>query len=62
MELTRNFGAHTNPVVSPAILPQLVAAFDAVRAGKIQPSPDSPGKVLHKVDDMSFLTRAPASH
>jgi hypothetical protein len=31
-----------------------------VRAEKIQPSPDSPGKVLYKVDDISFLMRAPA--
>lgn len=54
-------GAHNIPVASPTILPRLVAAFDAVRAGKIQPSPDSPGKVLYKVDDISFLMRAPAA-
>jgi len=53
-------GAHNIPVASPTVLPRLVAAFDAVRAGKIQPSPDSPGKVLYKVDDISFLMRAPA--
>jgi hypothetical protein len=55
-------GAHNIPVASPTVLPRLVAAFDAVRAGKIQPSPDSPGKVLYKVDDISFLMRAPAAH
>jgi glyoxylase-like metal-dependent hydrolase (beta-lactamase superfamily II) len=55
-------GAHNIPVASPTVLPRLVAAFDAVRAGKIQPSPDSPGKVVYKVDDISFLMRAPAGH
>src|SRR5439155_12140766 len=54
-------GAHNIPVASPTLLPRLVTAFDAVRA-KIQPSPDSPGKVLYKVDDISFLMRAPAAH
>jgi glyoxylase-like metal-dependent hydrolase (beta-lactamase superfamily II) len=55
-------GAHNIPVASPTILPRLVAAFDAVRTGKIQPSPDSPGKVLYKVDDIAFLMREPAAH
>src|SRR5260370_13657128 len=51
-------GAHNIPVASPTLLPKLVAAFDAVRAGKVQPLPDSPGKVLYKVDDISFQMRA----
>jgi len=55
-------GAHNIPVASPTLLPRLVAAFDAVRGGKVQPSPDSPGKVLYKVDDISFLMRAPSAH
>jgi len=55
-------GAHNIPVASPTVLARLVAAFEAVRAGKVQPSPDSPGKVLYKVDDISFLMRAPAAH
>jgi glyoxylase-like metal-dependent hydrolase (beta-lactamase superfamily II) len=55
-------GAHNIPVASPTVLPRLVAAFDAVRAGKVQPLPDSPGKVLYKVDDISFLMRAPQAH
>src|SRR5580700_2449566 len=55
-------GAHNIPVASPTLLSRLVAAFDAVRAGKAQPSPDSFGKVLYKVDDISFLMRAPAAH
>ncbi len=52
-------GAHNIPVASPTVLPRLVAAFDSVRAGKIAAAPDSPGKVLYKVDDISFLMRAP---
>jgi glyoxylase-like metal-dependent hydrolase (beta-lactamase superfamily II) len=55
-------GAHNFPVASPTLLPRLVAAFDAVRAGKVQPSPDSSGKVLYKVDDISFLMNPPAAH
>jgi len=54
-------GAHNIPVASPAVLPRLVAAFDEVRAGKIKPTPDSPGKVLYKVGDISFLMRAPTA-
>ena len=52
-------GAHNIPVASPTVLARLVAAFDAVRAGKVKATPDSPGKVLYKVDDISFLMRAP---
>src|SRR3984885_4198881 len=55
-------GAHNIPVASPTQLPKLVAAFDAVRAGKVQPLPDSPGKVVYKVGDISFLMRAPTAH
>jgi glyoxylase-like metal-dependent hydrolase (beta-lactamase superfamily II) len=52
-------GAHNIPVASPAILSRLVTAFDVVRAGKVTPTADSPGKVLYKVGDISFLMRAP---
>jgi glyoxylase-like metal-dependent hydrolase (beta-lactamase superfamily II) len=52
-------GAHNIPVASPTILPRLVSAFEVVRAGKVAPTPDSPGKVLYKVDDIAFLMRAP---
>src|SRR3984885_2229656 len=55
-------GAHNIPVASPTVLPRLVVAFDAVRAGKIKPVSDSPGKVLYKVGDISFLMRDPAAH
>jgi glyoxylase-like metal-dependent hydrolase (beta-lactamase superfamily II) len=50
-------GAHNIPVASPAVLPRLVSAFDQVRAGKIRSTPASPGKVLYKVDDITFLMR-----
>jgi glyoxylase-like metal-dependent hydrolase (beta-lactamase superfamily II) len=55
-------GAHNIPVASPTVLPRLVVAFDAVRAGKIKPVSDSPGKVLYKAGDISFLMRDPAAH
>ena len=51
-------GAHNIPVAPPTVLSQLVAAFDAVRAGKVRPVPASPGKVLYTVGDISFLMRA----
>jgi len=53
-------GAHNIPVAQPGVLPRLVVAFDAVRSGKILASPESSGKVLYKVGDISFLMRAPA--
>jgi len=52
-------GAHNIPVASPSVLPQLLAAFENVRAGKVTPSPAGHGKVLYKVDDIFFLMRAP---
>jgi len=55
-------GAHNIPVAQPAVLERLVKAFDAVRAGKVTPTPDSPGKVLYKVEDISFLMWAPTAH
>ena len=55
-------GAHNVPVAHPSVLPRLVVAFDAVRAGKVTATPDSPGQVLYKVDGLSFLMRAPPVH
>lgn len=52
-------GAHNIPVASPDVLPRLVMAFDEVRAGKVKPQPESPGKVLYKVDGFAFLMKAP---
>jgi glyoxylase-like metal-dependent hydrolase (beta-lactamase superfamily II) len=60
-ELKTVLGAHNIPVASPGVLPRLVAVFDAVRSGKVHATPDSPGKVLYKIGDISFLMRAPAS-
>jgi glyoxylase-like metal-dependent hydrolase (beta-lactamase superfamily II) len=51
-------GAHNVPAASPAVLGQLVKAFDKVHAGKVPATPDSPGKVLYKVDGFSFLMRS----
>ncbi len=53
-------GAHNVPVAPPSVLPRLVEAFDKVRAGKVAPTADSPGKVIYSVDGFSFLMRAPA--
>jgi len=50
-------GAHNVPVAPPSVLPRLVTAFDAVRGGKIPATPASPGRVIYKVDDISFLMR-----
>jgi glyoxylase-like metal-dependent hydrolase (beta-lactamase superfamily II) len=52
-------GAHNIPVASPEVLTRLVLAFAAMRQGKITPTPDSPGRVVYKVGDISFLVRAP---
>ncbi len=48
-------GAHNVPVEPPSVLPQLAAAFDKVRAGKVTAVPDSPGHVAYKVDGFTFL-------
>jgi glyoxylase-like metal-dependent hydrolase (beta-lactamase superfamily II) len=55
-------GAHNVPIASPSVLPQLLKAFDEVRAGKIPATPDSPGRVLYKVGDISFVMRAASAH
>jgi len=48
-------GAHNVPIAPPSVLPRLVSAFEAVRAGKVSPTPASSGKVVYKVDEFSFL-------
>jgi glyoxylase-like metal-dependent hydrolase (beta-lactamase superfamily II) len=52
-------GAHNIPVAQPSVLPRLVAAIQAVRAGKGTVKPESPGKAIHTLDGFSFLLRAP---
>jgi glyoxylase-like metal-dependent hydrolase (beta-lactamase superfamily II) len=54
-------GAHNVPVMPPSVLPQLVDAFQTVRSGKIPASPQSPGKVLYKVGDISFFMQPPTA-
>ena len=51
-------GAHNIPVAPPSVLPRLITAFEAVRAGKASPTPGSPGQVIYKIDDFSFRMRA----
>lgn len=53
--LHRLFCAHNEPVADPSVLPQLVAAFDQVRAGKIASAPAGAGKVIYRVGRISFL-------
>jgi glyoxylase-like metal-dependent hydrolase (beta-lactamase superfamily II) len=55
-------GAHNVPVAPPSVLPRLVAAFEQVRAGKIPAAPDSPGKVIYRAGDFSFLMRPLTSY
>jgi len=55
-------GAHNIPVAPPSVLTRRVTAFDAVRAGKVLATADSPGKVLYNMGDISFLMRAPTTH
>jgi len=47
-------GAHNIPVAKPDVLPRLVTAFDAVRAGKVTPTPASSGKVIYKSTTLPF--------
>ncbi len=51
-------GAHNVPVASPSVLPRLVAAIEAVRAGKGVSKPERPGREIRSIDGFSFLMRA----
>jgi hydroxyacylglutathione hydrolase len=51
-------GAHNTPVAPPSALPDVAAAYEAVRAGKVAPSKGKDGKVRYKVNDIGFLMRA----
>ena len=57
-QLKAVMGAHNIPVAKPEVLPQLVSAFDEVRADKLKATPLTPGVVLYKVDNFSFRMRA----
>lgn len=50
-------GAHNIPVASSAVLARLVAAFAAVRAGKVRATPTPSGQVVYIVDGISFRMR-----
>jgi glyoxylase-like metal-dependent hydrolase (beta-lactamase superfamily II) len=50
-------GAHNIPVAPPSVLPRLITAFEAVRAGKASATPGSPSQVIYKVDEFSFRMR-----
>lgn len=50
-------GAHNVPIAEPAILPKLVSAIEAVRAGKIPATPQE-GRAQYHVGEISFLLRA----
>jgi glyoxylase-like metal-dependent hydrolase (beta-lactamase superfamily II) len=50
-------GAHNIPVAPPGVLRNLVAAFADLRAGKATCRPESPGKQLCSVRNVTFLVR-----
>jgi glyoxylase-like metal-dependent hydrolase (beta-lactamase superfamily II) len=54
-------GAHNIPVAQPLVLPRLVAAIQAVRAGKGASKPEGSDKVISSIDGFSFLLRAPSA-
>jgi glyoxylase-like metal-dependent hydrolase (beta-lactamase superfamily II) len=54
-------GAHNIPVAQPSVLPRLVAAFEAVRAGRAEATAAAPGEVIYKMDDFSFRLHAEES-
>jgi glyoxylase-like metal-dependent hydrolase (beta-lactamase superfamily II) len=57
-ELKLVLGAHNIPVASPTVLPRLVVAVEAVRAGKGASKPESSGREIRSIDGFSFLMRA----
>src|SRR5216683_2791000 len=59
-ELKLVLGAHNIPVASPSVLPRLVAAIEAVRAGKVQPQKSEGGKTLYSADGITFLLKTGA--
>lgn len=52
-------GAHNIPVAEPSVLPRLVKAIEAVRAGKGESKPEGAGKKITTLAGFSFLLRAP---
>ena len=52
-------GAHNAPVADPSILPRLVTAIEAVRAGNVEGKPLEGGKLSYTTDGITFLLAAP---
>lgn len=48
-------GAHNVPVAPPSILPQLVTAIEAVRAGTIVAEPQEGGRAIYRAGKITFL-------
>ena len=53
-------GAHNIPVAQPDVLPKLVDAIQAVRAGKGEVKAEGPGKAMHTFEGFKFLLAAPS--
>jgi len=53
-------GAHNIPVAQPGMLPKLVEAIQAVRAGKGEVKSEGAGKAIHSLDGFKFLFAEPA--
>lgn len=53
-------GAHNIPYADPSVLPKLVSAIKAVRAGKVPPEPQEEGRAIYHYHGFSFLLRAPS--
>jgi glyoxylase-like metal-dependent hydrolase (beta-lactamase superfamily II) len=57
-ELKLVLGAHNVPVAQPSVLPELLAAIQAVRDGQGTVKPGGEGKVVHSFNGFSFLLAA----
>jgi len=57
-EIRLVLGAHNIPVAEPSVLPRLVAAIQAVRAGQGTVKPAGEGKAVHSFDGFDFLLAA----
>lgn len=52
-------GQHNVPFAEPSVLPRLVVAIEAVRAGKVPAEPQDGGRAIYRFDGFAFLLRAP---